>query len=124
MNLMTEQVQVRTAAKTAPAAPRGDIISYASRDCALGRVLVARSAGGVCAILIGAEGEELEADLAIRFPLATLVSDQAAVDDDLAKVIRFVESPAEGSVSRSTCGERPSSGASGKSFARFLPERR
>jgi AraC family transcriptional regulator of adaptative response/methylated-DNA-[protein]-cysteine methyltransferase len=73
-----------------------DILSYAIGECALGRVLVARSANGVCAILIGADHDELEADLVARFPHAILVANEALVHDDLVKVIRFVGSPGEG----------------------------
>ena len=73
-----------------------DTISYATGDCALGQVLVARSVKGVCAVLIGAGRDELEIDLASRFPEAKLVADEAVVHDDLAKVFRFVEKPAEG----------------------------
>ena len=73
-----------------------DILSYAIGESALDGVLVARSANGVCAILIGADHDELEADLVARFPHATLVANEALVHDDLAKVIRFVDSPGEG----------------------------
>src|SRR5262249_109539 len=72
-----------------------DILSYATGACALGQVLVAGSLKGVCAILIGA-GQELEADLAARFPRAKLVANQESVLADLAKVNRFVGKPAEG----------------------------
>jgi AraC family transcriptional regulator of adaptative response/methylated-DNA-[protein]-cysteine methyltransferase len=73
-----------------------DTISYATGESALGRVLVARSISGVCAILIGADDDELVADLAARFPEAKLVANEAIVRDDLAKVIRFVDKPSEG----------------------------
>jgi AraC family transcriptional regulator, regulatory protein of adaptative response / methylated-DNA-[protein]-cysteine methyltransferase len=73
-----------------------DILWYVIGECALGQVLVARSAAGVCAILIGDDHEELEADLAARFPQAMLVANGALVQDDLAKVIRFAEKPATG----------------------------
>jgi O-6-methylguanine DNA methyltransferase len=73
-----------------------DILWYVIDKCALGQVLVARSAVGVCAILIGDDHEELEADLAARFPQAMLVANGALVQDDLAKVIRFAEKPATG----------------------------
>jgi len=72
-----------------------DFISYATNECALGRVLVARTVAGVCAILIGTAGD-LEADLAARFSKAKLVTNAVKVHDDLAKVIRFVDRPAEG----------------------------
>jgi O6-methylguanine-DNA--protein-cysteine methyltransferase len=72
-----------------------EVISYATGECALGRVLIARSAAGACAILIGDSREELQADLATRFPKAERVADEAAVRDDLAKVMRSVENPSE-----------------------------
>jgi hypothetical protein len=73
-----------------------DILSYATGECALGRVLVARSVNGVCAILMGANHDELEIEFAARFPRATLVTNEAVVHDDLAKAIRFVDKAAEG----------------------------
>jgi len=96
MNLMiSETPLLRTPAAT-HADVAVDILSYATGECALGRALVARSVDGVCAILIGADHDELETDLAARFPQATLVANEAVVHDDLAKVIRFVDEPAEG----------------------------
>jgi AraC family transcriptional regulator of adaptative response/methylated-DNA-[protein]-cysteine methyltransferase len=73
-----------------------DTISYATSESALGRVLVARSVSGVCAILIGADDNESVTDLAARFPEAKLVVDEGVVQDDLAKVTRFVDKPTEG----------------------------
>ena len=73
-----------------------DNISYATRESAVGRVLVARSTSGVCAILVGADDDELVTDLAARFPEAKLVVNKSAVQDDLAKVTRFVDKPTEG----------------------------
>jgi len=72
-----------------------DMLSCAIGDSALGRVLVARSTKGVCAILIGDNRAELEADLVTRFPQAVHVANDAAVRDDLTKVIRFLDKPAE-----------------------------
>jgi AraC family transcriptional regulator, regulatory protein of adaptative response / methylated-DNA-[protein]-cysteine methyltransferase len=99
MNLMISETLLRhTPAATAAthADVVVDILSYAIGECALGPVLVARSVSGVCAILLGADHHELEADLAARFPQATLVANEAVVHDDLAKVIRFVDKPTEG----------------------------
>ena len=96
MNLMISETLVHHAT----AATRGDvavdILSYATGECALGLVLIARSIDGVCAILIGADHDEVEADLAARFPQAMLVVNEAVVHDDLEKVIRFVDNPAAG----------------------------
>jgi AraC family transcriptional regulator of adaptative response/methylated-DNA-[protein]-cysteine methyltransferase len=73
-----------------------DTISYATGESALRPVLVARSISGVCAILIGAHDSELVTDLAARFPEAKLVVNEVVVQDDLAKVTRFVDKPTEG----------------------------
>ena len=73
-----------------------DVIIFATRECVLGRVLVARSAVGVCAILIGADAEELKNDLAKRFPGSTLIVNEPRLRDDLSKVVRFIEKPSEG----------------------------
>jgi AraC family transcriptional regulator of adaptative response/methylated-DNA-[protein]-cysteine methyltransferase len=73
-----------------------DTISYATGETGLGPILVARSTSGVCAILIGADGEDLASDLANRFRDAELVANKDAVRDDLAKVIRFVDEPSRG----------------------------
>jgi AraC family transcriptional regulator of adaptative response/methylated-DNA-[protein]-cysteine methyltransferase len=96
MNLMISETRLQHVPAPTHTDVTVDILSYAIGECALGRVLVARSVNGVCAILIGAADHELEADLAARFPQATLVMNEAVVHDDLAKVIRFVDKPAEG----------------------------
>ena len=99
MNLMISETSLQHAAATTGATHVDvvvDILSYAIGECALGRVLLARSANGVCAILIGADHDELEADLVARFPHATLVANEVLVHDDLARVIRFVGSPGGG----------------------------
>jgi O-6-methylguanine DNA methyltransferase len=93
---MISEAVMQAAPVTTPAGVAVDTLSYAIGGCALGDVLVARSAKGVCAILIGADRHELKADLAARFPQTKLFSNEAVVHDDLARVIRFVEKPAEG----------------------------
>jgi AraC family transcriptional regulator, regulatory protein of adaptative response / methylated-DNA-[protein]-cysteine methyltransferase len=96
MNLMI----AATALRLTPVATHDnvavDILAYATGECPLGQVLVARSIKGVCAILLGADHDGLEANLAARFPQATLVANESVVHDDLAKVIRFVDRPAGG----------------------------
>ena len=73
-----------------------DILSYAVADCDLGKVLVARSAKGVCSILLGDRAEGLAQDLADRFPQSTLVPSAAMVKDDVAKVLRYIAKPSDG----------------------------
>ena len=74
MNLMIAETMVRRESAPSPANAPVEVLSYATRECALGEVLVARSHIGVCAILMGFDPAELQADLAARFPQATLVA--------------------------------------------------
>jgi methylated-DNA-[protein]-cysteine S-methyltransferase/AraC family transcriptional regulator of adaptative response/methylated-DNA-[protein]-cysteine methyltransferase len=79
------------------AAPREmpvGVIVFATGQSDLGVVMVARSAHGVCAILIGSMAGELEADLAARFPNNTLLRDERKLNSDLQKILRFIETPA------------------------------
>ncbi len=69
---------------------------FAVGECSLGSILVARSAKGVCAILLGDDPDALVRDLEDRFPRATLVGGDAAFEQIVAKVIGFVERPALG----------------------------
>lgn len=73
-----------------------DIVSYATSRCALGHLLIARGAKGVCAILMGDDSAYLEVDLAAAFPRAAVIANLIAVGEDLAGVLRFLERPAEG----------------------------
>jgi O-6-methylguanine DNA methyltransferase len=93
MNLM---ITNRVTARAIAASVAVDLISYGTSKCALGEVLVARSSKGICAVLIGKNTDELEADIAERFPKSTIIADEVAVRDDLAKIVRFMEKPAEG----------------------------
>ena len=82
MNLMISKIPLRhrSAAIAAMQADVAvDILSYVIGKSALGRMLVARSVDGVCAILIGADQDELKADLGCRFPQAILVANEAVV---------------------------------------------
>jgi AraC family transcriptional regulator, regulatory protein of adaptative response / methylated-DNA-[protein]-cysteine methyltransferase len=71
-------------------------IAFSIGESALGKVLVARSAVGVCAILIGSDTDELSSDLATGFPDSRLVADEQQLRDDLSKVVRFIDKPSEG----------------------------
>jgi AraC family transcriptional regulator, regulatory protein of adaptative response / methylated-DNA-[protein]-cysteine methyltransferase len=96
MNLMTSEAALRLLPAAEPANTATDVLLFGVGDSALGKVLLARSAKGVCAILLGDDAGELEEDLADRFPEATLVANEVMVRDDLAKVVRYVEKPSEG----------------------------
>lgn len=75
-----------------PANP-ADLIEYGTDGCDLGKVLLARSKTGVCAILLGANQDETEQSLAAIFPTSLLVPNKVHVRDDLAKVVQFIASP-------------------------------
>jgi AraC family transcriptional regulator, regulatory protein of adaptative response / methylated-DNA-[protein]-cysteine methyltransferase len=92
MNLMASETALQLAPAGAHVNVAVDILSYAIGECALRKVLVARSVKGVCAIPLGAT----TTSLAARFRHALIVTNEALVHDDLAKVLRFVNKPAEG----------------------------
>ena len=71
-------------------------IRFAVGQCSLGSVLVAQSAKGVCAILLGDDPDALVRDLQDRFPRATLLGGDVAFERTVAKVIGLVENPALG----------------------------
>jgi AraC family transcriptional regulator, regulatory protein of adaptative response / methylated-DNA-[protein]-cysteine methyltransferase len=71
-------------------------IRFAVGECSLGSILVAQSAKGVCAILLGDDPEALVKDLEDRFPRAELVGGDAAFERVVASVVGFVEAPALG----------------------------
>jgi AraC family transcriptional regulator of adaptative response/methylated-DNA-[protein]-cysteine methyltransferase len=71
-------------------------IRFAFGKCSLGLCLVAQSAKGVCAILLGELPEVLLSDLRRRFPRATLVGGDEAFERIVAQVVGLVEEPASG----------------------------
>ena len=71
-------------------------IRFAVGECSLGSILVARSARGICAILLGDDPGTLVRDLQDRFPRAALVGGDAAFERTVARVVGFVEAPALG----------------------------
>jgi O-6-methylguanine DNA methyltransferase len=96
MNLMTPEAAIWHAPTAKPTHAAVDILFYATGECALGKVLVSRSTQGVCAILLGDGLYEVVADPAGRFPQARLIANEAVASDVLAKVVRFVDKPADG----------------------------
>jgi AraC family transcriptional regulator, regulatory protein of adaptative response / methylated-DNA-[protein]-cysteine methyltransferase len=66
-------------------------VEYSVSDCSLGSVLVASSAKGVCAVLLGASPAVLKQDLQERFPDAQLRA--TAVTALHQKVIAIVDTP-------------------------------
>ena len=71
-------------------------IRFAIGECSLGSILVAQSARGVCAILMGDGPDQLARDLQDRFPRANLIGGDAEFEQLVAKVVDFVEAPGLG----------------------------
>jgi O-6-methylguanine DNA methyltransferase len=91
MNLIVaDRASQKTASITSRAA---DEIEFAISDCALGKVLVARSPIGVCAIRFGSTAAEVELDLAPSFPDSRIISNNRRLRDDLTKVLQFIAFP-------------------------------
>lgn len=65
-------------------------------ECSLGAILVAQSAKGVCAILLGDDPNALVQDLEDKFPRAVLIGGDAKFEAIVAQVVGFVEMPALG----------------------------
>jgi len=75
---------------------RGAEIRFAIGQCTLGAVLVAATARGVCAILLGDDPEALVHDLERKFPRAQLVGADPAFERLVAQVVGLVEQPGLG----------------------------
>lgn len=71
-------------------------IRFAIGECSLGAILVAASARGVCAILLGDDPARLARDLEDRFPQAELVGGNADFERLVAEVVGFIEAPKVG----------------------------
>jgi AraC family transcriptional regulator of adaptative response/methylated-DNA-[protein]-cysteine methyltransferase len=71
-------------------------IRFAIGECSLGSVLVAKSEGGVCAILLGDDPDALARDLLDRFPEPTLIGGDAELEQLVSQVVGFVEAPGPG----------------------------
>lgn len=71
-------------------------IRFAVGQCSLGAVLVAASARGVCAILLGDDPDALVRDLQDRFKTARLIGADGAFEQWIAQVVGLIESPRVG----------------------------
>lgn len=75
---------------------REEAIRFALGECSLGSILVAATAKGVCAILIGDDPDTLLRDLEDRFPCARLMGGDESFEGLVARVVALVEAPALG----------------------------
>ena len=74
----------------------GAAIRFAVGECSLGAILVAATEKGVCAIELGDDPDALVRELQDRFPKAKLIGGDAQFETLIAKVVGFVETPAQG----------------------------
>lgn len=74
----------------------GLAIRFAVGECSLGSILVAATARGVCAILLGDDPQALVHDLERRFAKAELVGADAGFEALVATVVGLVEDPRVG----------------------------
>jgi len=65
-------------------------ILFAVGQCSLGAILVAQSARGVCAILLGDDPDQLVRDLQDQFPKANLVGADRRFEQLIAQVVGFI----------------------------------
>jgi AraC family transcriptional regulator, regulatory protein of adaptative response / methylated-DNA-[protein]-cysteine methyltransferase len=74
----------------------GSVIRFAVGECSLGSILVAATDKGVCAIEFGDDPDQLVHALQDRFPKAQLVGGDHTFEQFVAKVVGFIEAPAQG----------------------------
>lgn len=76
--------------------PEATTMRVVIRESSLGLVLIAQSANGISAVLLGDDRNALRLDLQDRFPSATLRESDAPLDLLATQVVQMIESPARG----------------------------
>ncbi|MCB5187601.1 bifunctional DNA-binding transcriptional regulator/O6-methylguanine-DNA methyltransferase Ada [Methylobacillus caricis] len=71
-------------------------IRFAVAECSLGSMLVASTAKGICAILLGDDPGQLLHELQDAFPNAELLGGDEGYEETVSRVIGLVEAPAIG----------------------------
>lgn len=92
MNLITTGFASRTTTSIESVSAIPDI-EFAIGDCDFGKVLIARSPAGICAIRFGSTVQELERDLAASFPDSRIFLNDRKLRDDLAEIVQFIAAP-------------------------------
>ena len=73
----------------------GTRIAFTVVPCALGRLLVAATARGICRVSLGSDAPKLEAGLAAEFPAAELRRDRGALAAAVGVLLRYLDGRAE-----------------------------
>ena len=74
----------------------GTAIRFAIGECALGSLLVAATDKGVCAIELGDTPDDLVRGFQDRFPNARLIGGDLQFEQQVAKIVGFIDAPARG----------------------------
>lgn len=74
----------------------GNLIRFAIGECSLGSILVAASAKGICAILLGDDPDLLARNLQDQFSKAEIIGGDREFEKLVAIVVGFVEAPKVG----------------------------
>lgn len=71
----------------------GEIIRYSTTPCAFGRLLVATTARGLCAVELGGDDSEVTAHLRAHFPKAVLQEDREGLAAVMEAVATHLKAP-------------------------------
>ena len=72
---------------------RGETIRFAVAGCALGKLLVAATDRGICAVELGDDAAALVGDLRRAFSAAEVVEDEAVLRERIGAILRFIDHP-------------------------------
>jgi AraC family transcriptional regulator of adaptative response/methylated-DNA-[protein]-cysteine methyltransferase len=70
---------------------QGMRIAYATASCPLGRLLVAGTTRGLCAVTLGNSDRELQAALQAEYPKADIFQDHQMLKDSIEAVLRYLD---------------------------------
>ncbi len=70
---------------------RGEDVTYGVVDSVLGRLLIAGTSKGICAVMLGDQDDRLEAELRAEYPQAQLTRDESAFTDWVRGVIAHLD---------------------------------
>lgn len=69
---------------------QGLTINYTTLPCELGRLLVAATTHGICAVRLGDTDEKLEADLRAEYPGAEIINSQSTLAPAVQKLLNYL----------------------------------
>jgi AraC family transcriptional regulator of adaptative response/methylated-DNA-[protein]-cysteine methyltransferase len=78
---------------TPKTAPPSEVLRYSIAPCPLGYLLLAASAKGICAVLMGDTPHAVQVELQQRFAEAVLQVDDAGLSQDVQQVVRQLNDP-------------------------------